>query len=511
MPEEDLRRLRVLIVDDNSASREILQDIFISWAMHVDLVASGEEALAALETAASDGAPYDLVLLDLKMPGMDGIETVKAMHAISGLAKMPQVFIISAYAQAHMEAEAGDVSAFLLKPVDPAALLETITARFRPAGPDVPAHAALADVVPSVAPHLRGSRILLAEDNEINRELAVELLTDAGLVVDVAENGRIACARVLGSGARYDAVLMDVQMPEMDGLEATVRIREQWPADRLPIIAMTAHAYEAERQRCFDVGMDDHVTKPIEPASLIRTLNHWLKPRSVMANAEPASPVPAIAKLQADELPPTLPPFDLNAALMRMNGKQSLLRKLIINFGDTFGTTILSLREKITTASLDDARRLAHTLKGVAGTLELREVAEAASQTEDALAAGNLADIDRLLDRLEQALRPALAASTLLKGAAVSVVAGVTTTVGHADLMSLIMEFRELLQRRSLRARKAFDLLEQRLGIVPEAEGLHSVKAALARLDFDEALIMLDKVTTRNEITGARNHSVEVS
>jgi two-component system sensor histidine kinase/response regulator len=169
------------------------------------------------------------------------------------------------------------------------------------------------------------------------------------------------------------------------------------------------------------------------------------------------------------------------------------------------------LREKITTASLDDARRLAHTLKGVAGTLELREVAEAASQTEDALAAGNLADIDRLLDRLEQALRPALAASTLLKGAAVSVVAGVTTTVGHADLMSLIMEFRELLQRRSLRARKAFDLLEQRLGIVPEAEGLHSVKAALARLDFDEALIMLDKVTTRNEITGARNHSVEVS
>ena len=118
-----------------------------------------------------------------------------------------------------------------------------------------------------VGPALRGLQVLV-EDNDINRELAVELLTDAGLLVDTAENGYAACARVLDSGQQYDAILMDIQMPEMDGLEATWRIRRHWPADRLPVIAMTAHAYEAERQRCLDAGLNDHTAKPINPASL---------------------------------------------------------------------------------------------------------------------------------------------------------------------------------------------------------------------------------------------------
>jgi CheY-like chemotaxis protein/HPt (histidine-containing phosphotransfer) domain-containing protein len=225
----------------------------------------------------------------------------------------------------------------------------------------------------------------------------VELLTDAGLVVEVAENGRIACARVLESGQHYDAVLMDVQMPEMDGLEATSRIRKQWPSDHLPIIAMTAHAYEAERQRCLDAGMNDHVAKPVDPILLVRTLDRWLKPRLAAAAVSPRLE-PATVTRSAGELPASLPPFDLDAALTRTNGKRPLLRKLIVDFGDTFATAIPTLRSQIAATALDDARRLVHTLKGVAGTLEIRTVAEAARQTEDALANGDMIGIDGRID-----------------------------------------------------------------------------------------------------------------
>ena len=255
--------------------------------MQVELVASGKEVLAALHTASSG---YDLVVMDFKMPGMNGVETVMAMREDARLAKSPPVVMVSAYGREEekSEAEAAGVSAFLIKPIDPAMLLATVTALLGADGSRTPAYATPTEQVPMVAAHLRGLWVLVAEDNEINREIAHSLLTDAGLMVDVAENGRIACARVLNSGKRYDAILMDVQMPEMDGLEATVRIREGCPDDRLPIIAMTAHAYEADRQRCLDAGMNDHVSKPIDPALLIRTLDRWLKPRPAAGVPTPA-------------------------------------------------------------------------------------------------------------------------------------------------------------------------------------------------------------------------------
>jgi two-component system sensor histidine kinase/response regulator len=495
LPPEELRQLRVLIADDNPASREILQGIFTGWAIQADLVASGKEVLAALDTAASNAAPYDLLLLDWQMPGMDGIETVRAMHANPSLTKLPPVIMVSAYGwdEEKATAEAAGISAFLVKPIEPATMLATITSLVGTDRSGMSAGSLPVGEVPMVASYLRGLRVLLVEDNEINREIAIELLTDAGLVVDIAENGRIACARVLESGERYDAVLMDVQMPEMDGLEATSRIREHWPKDRLPIIAMTAHAYEADRQRCLDVGMSDHVSKPIDPALLIRTLDRWLKPR--IAGAAVPPPVSAAVMPSIAELPANLPPFDLNAGLMRMNGKPALLRKMIVHFGDTFATAIPMLRQQIAAAFLDEARRLAHTLKGVAGAIEVRSVAQAAGHIEDALANGKLTEIAGLLDLLERAILPALAAAAALKRAPTLAASGVAAALDYTTSTAMIVEIRGLLQRRSLRARKTFEMLETSLGATPEAAGLHPVKAALEKLNYSEALIALDKVT----------------
>jgi signal transduction histidine kinase/DNA-binding response OmpR family regulator len=516
---EDLQGLRILVVDDNAASREILQGLFQGWSVPVDLVSSGKEALAALRGAAESGNLYDVVVLDWKMPGMDGIETARAIQSGVAGARLPVVLMVSAYAHedARAEAEAAGVSAFLVKPLDAGKLMEAV-GRLATPGRPAPAspNAAAAPAVPMVAPALRGARVLLVEDNEINSELAAEILADAGLLVEVAVNGRMACEMVEARGHNYAAVLMDVQMPEMDGLEATLRIRRDWPSGLLPIIAMTAHAYEAEKRRCIEAGMDDHVAKPVDPELLIRTLERWLKrgraaPPAAQAPDRPAplvttmqgAAVPALPPqllpaqlIAASPLPASLPPFDLPAALARVNGKQTLLRKLILDFADKFEGAVPALRAQIEAGALEDAKRLAHTLKGVAGALEIRKVAEAARQVEDALSHGELTEMELLLERLQGALRPAIDAAAALRQpampAAVAVAVAVAAPVDAGAVSQLVAELRDLLQRRSLRARRTFEALALVLANAPQAAALAGLGEALGRLDYATALRRLD-------------------
>ncbi|MBC9177181.1 response regulator [Pseudoroseomonas ludipueritiae] len=499
LPPEDLQRLRVLIVDDDAGSQEILREIFATWSIHADCASSAEQAFRMLEQAAARGGTYDLVLMDWKMPGTDGMEAARQIQRSAGMGPVPTVMMVSAYGreEAMLEAEAAGTSAFLVKPVEAGMLLDTISNIFidgrLPAAQASPAPEPAPVALPRVAPEFLGARVLLAEDNEINREVAVEILTDAGLVVEIARNGRAACEKLLSEGAQFDAVLMDVQMPEMDGIEATARIRRHFPAERLPIIAMTAHAYEQERQRCFTAGMNDHVTKPVDPAWLVATLNRWLKPRSSPEAAPPPAPAPS----PAGDLPASLPPFDLDRALVWVNGKRALLRKLIIDFGQNFVDVAGTLRRQADEGALDDARRTAHTLKGVAASLEAGEVAQAAQRLEDALARRDTSDLPALLARLEAALQPALAASRSLVAAARSTAAvpPAAARLDYSALRPALAELREQLQRRSLRARKTLEGMEAALGDTPEAAGLRPVAAAMAALDFAGAVALLDELT----------------
>ena len=495
----------MLIADDNWAAREILLEIFTAWHMRVELASSGREALAAMQGAIFEGSPYDLVLMDWKMPGMDGISTVSAMRVMIDQAHLPTVLMVSAYGPDEVmeDAAAVGVSAFLVKPIDPNLLRQTIVSLFRSDAAPSQQTAAVTEpniLTAVVAPPLRGACVLVVEDNEINREVAMELLTDAGLVVDVAENGRIACEKVASGGERYGAILMDVQMPEMDGLEATTRIRETWSADQMPIIAMTAHAYAADRQRCMDVGMNDHIAKPVDPTQLVAVLDRWIKPRP--AEAPPAAALSTPSVQPVGELPARLPPFDLEAGLARLNGKRSLLRKLIIEFDETFSTTIPTLRQQIADGLIKDAHRLAHTLKGVAGVLEIRAVASAAAAIEDALAKGGAGDIAPLIAQLEAVLVPALAASASLKTASQVTTAPIAKPVDYTASMPVIIELRELLRRRSLSARPMFASLELSLAATPESSELQPVRDALGKLDFGLALLALDRITGLDKIEG---------
>ena len=498
---EQLRKFRVLIADDNAASREILQELFASLSIPVELTASGNEALSLLRAASSE-RPFDLVLLDWRMPGLDGIETARRLRDDPSIGRTPLVLMVSAYGreEAMEEAAAAGVSAFLVKPLDRDTLLETLKNLIAGQLPSLAAPAAVEAALPMLPPEQRGARVLLVEDNEINREVAVEIVSDAGLVVDVAENGRIACEMVEAEAGRYAAVLMDVQMPEMDGLEATRRLRTRFSAADLPIIAMTAHAYEKDRQDCLNAGMNDHCAKPLEPAALTATLARWIKVAAREAPSVAQKPVPVAP---GDDLPAELPPFGIPAALIRVNNKRALLHKLLVDFGRKFDVTVPQLRTFADAGKWDEVRRLAHTLKGVASALEATRVADLSRRLEDAAANNDIADLPLLLDELEDAMGEALAAAQSLDTARevdLSVPALLrAATFDYSAVRPQLAELRELLQRRSLRARKVFDSLRVALGDGPETQRLESVRQALATLDFVTALSELDDITAAPE------------
>ena len=295
VPAVDLRGMRTLVVDDNATARALFTKSLESFSFRVTAVQSGEAALEELKEASARGDSFQLVLMDWKMGGMNGVETVAGIRSRPALSSVSRIVMITAYGRDEIRrsAEEAGADAFLMKPVNQSVLFDTIMgvfghgARFKSLSP------AQGSSEPEGMHRIRGARILLAEDNEINRQIAVELLEKAGMAVDVVTNGIEAVAAVDRSS--YDLVFMDIQMPEMDGFTATREIRRLKKTDvaELPIIAMTAHAMAGDREKSLDAGMNDHVTKPIDPSLLLRTLLRWIRPgdRALPENFVPLSKV----------------------------------------------------------------------------------------------------------------------------------------------------------------------------------------------------------------------------
>jgi len=275
-PVETLRDRRVLVVDDDPIARDLLATMLRSWSLKVTEARSGPSALAAIREAKAAAVPFDIVLMDWKMPGQNGVDVAQAIRADAGETKPPIVIMVSAFGRAELfdSARRAGIEGFLVKPVDPSLLLETMQSLVATA----PGTREAAPPAEPPTTHLTGSHVLVAEDNDINQQIVEHLLARLGITVEFAANGREAVDAVLRDYTRFDAVIMDVQMPEMDGLEATRLIREHVDATQLPIIAMTAHAMEQERQLCLEAGMNDHLTKPVDPKALTNTLGRWIRP-----------------------------------------------------------------------------------------------------------------------------------------------------------------------------------------------------------------------------------------
>ncbi len=367
-----LQGIRVLVVDDNQVSREILAEMLRFIHLDVDTEASGAAALDALSRAT--GKPYDLVLMDWRMPGMNGDEATRRIHGDPAISPKPRVVMITAYGREDVIrlAEQAGVDGFLIKPVSPSTLLDTILSvlgRGRILGhedrqrskPDL-----------AVSGRLAGARLLLVEDNDINREFAIELLRSEGMVVDEAVNGEEAVAKVREQD--YDAVLMDIQMPVMDGLDATRQIRAlangELPGSerfaRLPIIAMTALAMAQDAEKCAAAGMNDHVTKPIMPDRLMAVLANWIH-----LPAQGTGKRVSIASGTA-ELPPellALDSLDAREGIRRIGGKADAYRKQLQRFSEHYADAADRLRGLLAKPDMQAAQEYCHTLKGVTGNL----------------------------------------------------------------------------------------------------------------------------------------------
>jgi PAS domain S-box-containing protein len=415
--------LRALVIDDNVTARHIVEMMLTHWGMAVDQAPSGADGVAMARDADARKTPYDLLVVDWRMPGLDGLATVRSLSGAGDLAARPAVVLMTAYGRDDLMEQAGTerIDAFLAKPVSASTLLDTVAGVLNAAAQALPSRPKRTAAADGTA--LAGTHVLLVDDNDINRQVAEETLADAGIVVDVAIDGRGAVDKVLDPAAAYDVVLMDVQMPVMDGLEATRLIRTKIDATRLPIIALTANAMVEERQRCLEAGMNDHIAKPIEPQRLIETLTRWIAMDRIKqpenASKLPASgttpPKPDAAAPAGDDLPVSLPPFDITAALVRVNGKRPMLRRLFLSFGEEFATTVPTIRRLLGEGKLKDAEREAHTLKSTAATLSADAVAAAAAAIEQALRQNRTERIDELIATLDARLSEALAAVATLK------------------------------------------------------------------------------------------------
>ncbi|MDR2215259.1 MAG: response regulator [Nevskiaceae bacterium] len=415
---QELNDMRVLVVDDNAAARELLVDRLHALPFQVDQVASGAESIEAVRQAAADHQPYQVVLMDWKMPGMSGVE---AARLIKRIPDSPAVIIVTAFGRddVRAEVEQARLDGFLVKPVSASALLNAILQTCASAEDES------VEALESGADYgLHGVRLLLAEDNEINQQLAVELLESVGATVDVAENGRIAVEKLLTRGEHaYDAVLMDLQMPEMDGYEAVARIRAHASFAQLPIIAMTAHAMPEERERCFASGMNDHITKPIDPEGMYHTIRHWVRSRNGAARAEQARAEAEQAAATASAPPQTstgdvwmvIPGVDTTVGLSRAAGKRALYRSLLEKYAMSQADAAAEVAAALAAGERSTAERIAHTAKSVSGSIGALAAQEASAQAERAIREGTetTAVIDAMgaaIGEVASAIRAAFAA-----------------------------------------------------------------------------------------------------
>ncbi|EDP65362.1 hypothetical protein BAL199_11916 [alpha proteobacterium BAL199] len=382
----DPSAIRTLIVEDNAVARAVLADTLKGLRFtDVEAVGDGPAALGAFAEAQLRGQPFDLVLVDWKMPGMDGIATARRLKELSTPGAVPSILMVTAHSRAEVVEHAREVGILkvLVKPVNVSMLVDSI-ADALDAGAG--AHAVTGEgrgpeTVPR--PALKGVRVLLVEDNEINQQIAREVLEDVGVTVAIADNGMIALSMLRGNGPLPDAILMDLQMPELDGYETTRWIRSDDRLAHIPIIAMTAHVTDDERKRCLAAGMVDHVAKPVDVRQLLDTLERWTGNRETPQLDDTEDSATEVAAEPTPE--GAAPVLDLEAASKRLGLPLKALQRAAQQFAATYRDAPTTLSDLLDRDQRAEAQRLAHTIVGLAGTIGSDELAAEARVVETAL------------------------------------------------------------------------------------------------------------------------------
>ena len=499
---KELHGIRALVVDDNQMAREIMDSMLQELGIVVDVTENGEQALSLLLTADQLNRPYRLLYIDWKMPIMNGIETIKRIPTLS-LSKQPAIILVTALSRDDARDSAREqgieLQTVLMKPIIATNLLKkTMNLLGYKELNALPSDIKIDNSEQLIA-KLSGAYILLVEDNEMNQELAIEVLGSAGIRIKLAENGQVALD-ILNTGEQFDGVLMDCQMPIMDGYTATREIRKNPNWATLPVIAMTANAMSGDRRKVIEAGMFDHIAKPLHLQTMFETMAKWIKPSNPFSQlAIDITDVPVVKSTTllvssaSLSLPDELPGIDIKAGLATTMNNMKLYKRQLTMFKN--GQENFAKLFSLAATNVDPVtqERLAHTLKGTAGNIGAKAVYLAAGNLE--LACHQRANPDVISEHLSQTL---LELDRVIKG-----LASLTTTkpsdetvqsMPAATFKRLTRSLQNFLEDDDTCAGDVLDeLLQTSHGYTIDSI-LNKTQLAIANYDFDQALELMNKL-----------------
>jgi PAS domain S-box-containing protein len=492
---EKLHDLKVLITDDNTTAREILSGMLASFGFRVDQAGSGESAIALLEEA-NDTAPYQLVLMDWQMPGMDGVDTVREIQSSPSLTNVPTVIMVTAYGREDASAAAKglDITGFLTKPITPSTLLDSIMMAMGEKVTNTRA-SLQGDTFDSYVSMIRGAKILLVEDNEMNQDLATEILNKYGMSVVIANNGQEAIDQL--EIDVFDGVLMDCQMPIMDGYTATGKIREMDQFKNLPIIAMTANAMVGDKEKAMAAGMNDYISKPINFNQMFKTMSEWIVPENPLAEGDVSYSAEAhdgavdISDMVVDGI-------DIQRGLQTTQGDQVLYTKLIKRFIEGQVDFEAEFKQSIQSRDSELAIRLAHTLKAVAGNIGARDLMESTKQLEATCIENINSDavtvlLNKVVPQIAQVIE---SLNTIIELSATN---SDSTSHSNVDVGELLRKLKVLLEDYDTEASELIFELESLPEMDTHKQLIKALSKAISGYDFDEALNQLSKLVDQLE------------
>lgn len=488
-----LRDANILVVDDNETARTVLSHTLERYSANVVAVDSAKAAIDEVERTDDSGRPYRLVLMDWQMPNMNGIDAMRRIKFEMSLGHVPNVVIVSGFASDEIREQAEEAGAdgVLSKPVNQSVLQNLMQTLFGKGEKNNGAFMTGARNRASTW-DFSGVRVLLVEDNEINQQVAMELLQTVGATVDVANNGREAVDALVNADAPLvvDAVLMDLQMPEMDGYEATTLIRGDARYATLPIIGLTAHALVEERQRCLDVGMNEHVTKPIDPDVLYAALSRFTQSHDHADAGELAQAEISTEKSNVGEYP-EIAGVDVAAGMSRVSGNATLYRRLLGMFVDGQASAPDKIAEALGNGDSQAAERIAHTVKGVSGNIGAETVHAAAKALEAAIRDGDSTIIEPASTKFRAAFETTLEGIKLYQTDTEAPRRDVADAVdlgpGLARMMGLLAEF-------DSEASEVFHEFRPDLAQTAAKDDMERLDRCMAGFEFEEAADILRRI-----------------
>ena len=491
-PPKELQGLKILVVNDNEIARRLMCESIKRFGFEVGEASSAAESFHILQqTLESNNKNYDLIILDWRMPEVDGVQAAAQLRELPGLENLPRILGVTAYGREQVETQAAGlgIEGFLVKPFSLSSLFDSIMDVFGKAAPKREDSNLFSLQSIEGLEAIRGAHILLVEDKEVNQEVACGILEGEGFRVWTANDGLQALERVRKDSQNFDLVLMDLQMPEMDGYTATKEIRNHPEFDWLPILAMTADALEGVEERALKAGMDGYATKPIDPPALFSEMVKRIDPKRVAARGE--APLQREAKVDSDGMP-QLAGIDTQQGLARLQGKVSLYRSVLKKFATQQADMGERILASVNEGDIQEAKRLSHTLKGLAGNISATHLFEATSKLDEALKAGDCPNSE-LVENVNFELHRVLQALEVYFASPDPTYLNEVNQVDEDILLPLLNNLEQLLKQDDTKATEVLHELRSKLPHDLETSELSPLEQAIEEYDFDEALQCLER------------------